>query len=103
MTGQPNNNFLTLAELREFKAALLAKIQEILDNVVSMESEALKQQRSDLSTMPIHMADLGTDNFDREFTLGLMEGERKLLWEINDALDRIEDGTYGICEGSGMG
>lgn len=101
MTDQSNNKFLTPAELREFKAALLAKRQEILDNVISMESEALKQQRSNLSTMPIHMADLGTDNFDQEFTLGLMESERKLLWEINDALDRIEDGTYGICEGSG--
>jgi RNA polymerase-binding protein DksA len=51
--------------------------------------------------MPIHMADLGTDNYEQEFALGLMDGERKLLREIDDALERIEQGTYGICEGTG--
>jgi RNA polymerase-binding protein DksA len=48
--------------------------------------------------MPIHMADIGTDNYEQEFALGLMDGERKLLKEIDDALQRIEQGTYGICE-----
>lgn len=92
---------LTLVEIEKLKAMLLAKRNEILGNVTSMEDEALRRENSDLSHMPIHMADLGTDNFDQEFTLGLMEGERKLLIEIYDALSRIENGTYGICEGSG--
>jgi RNA polymerase-binding transcription factor DksA len=51
--------------------------------------------------MPIHMADVGSDTFEMENTLGLMDSERKLLKEIDDALDRIENGTYGICEGAG--
>ncbi|MBW8034558.1 MAG: hypothetical protein FVQ79_02525 [Planctomycetes bacterium] len=55
----------------------------------------------DLSSMPIHMADMGTDNFEQEFALGLMDSERKLLEEINDALGRIVDGVYGICSGTG--
>jgi DnaK suppressor protein len=96
-----NNNHLTPADIKNFKAMLLTKREEILSNVTSMEYEALKRERSDLSNMPIHMADLGTDNFDQEFTLGLMDSERKLIAEIDDALDRIEEGTYGICEGSG--
>ena len=50
--------------------------------------------------MPIHMADIGTDNYEQEFTLGLMDSERKLLREIIDALGRIENKTYGICEGT---
>ncbi|UCF00448.1 MAG: TraR/DksA C4-type zinc finger protein [Planctomycetota bacterium] len=66
-----------------------------------MEIEALHRQRSDLSNLPIHMADIGTDNFEIENTLGLMNSERKLIAEIDDALERIEDGTYGICQGSG--
>ncbi len=66
-----------------------------------MESEALRRDRSDLSNMPIHMADIGTDNYEIENTLGLMDSERKILAEIDDALRRIEEGTYGICEGSG--
>ena len=96
-----DNNKLTPAEIEKFKAILLAKKNEILGNVISMEIEALRRESGDLSRLPIHMADLGTDNFDQELTLGLMEGERKLLIEINDALGRIEDGTFGICQGSG--
>ena len=80
---------------------LLAKRNEILDNVTSMEDEALHKQRGNSPNMPIHMADIGTDNFDQEFTLGLMDSERKLMKEIDEALQRIEGGTYGICEGSG--
>lgn len=48
--------------------------------------------------MPFHMADIGSDNYELENTLGLMDSERKLLVEIEDALGRIEDGSYGICE-----
>jgi RNA polymerase-binding protein DksA len=47
------------------------------------------------------MADIGTDNYEQEFALGLMDSERKLLRGIDDALGRIEQGTYGICEGTG--
>jgi len=96
-----NNMGLTLAEIGKFKDLLLAKRNEILGNVISMEDEALHRQRSDLSNMPIHMADIGTDNYETEYTLGLVESERKLMREIDEALDRIENCTYGICEGSG--
>jgi DnaK suppressor protein len=47
------------------------------------------------------MADIGSDNYEQEFTLGLMDSERKLLKEIDDALQRVEQGIYGICEGTG--
>ena len=53
---------LTTAEISKLKALLLAKRNEILGNVISMEDEALHRQRSDLSNMPIHMADIGSDN-----------------------------------------
>ncbi|UCF44536.1 MAG: TraR/DksA C4-type zinc finger protein [Planctomycetota bacterium] len=66
-----------------------------------MEAESLLRQISDLSRLPIHLADLGTDNCEIENIIGLMDSERKLLGEIDDALERIEDGTYGICQGSG--
>lgn len=95
-----NKANLTPAEIEKFKALLLAKRSEILDNVTHMENEALRKQRSDLSNMPIHMADAGSDTFELENTLELMGSERKLLQEIDDALERIENGTYGICEGA---
>jgi len=97
---------LSAAEIERFKHLLLQKRTEILQNVVQIEDEMLKKSRldasGDLSSMPIHMADLGSDNYEQEFSLGLMDSERKLLTEIDDALQRIERGTYGICEGTGQ-
>jgi RNA polymerase-binding protein DksA len=96
---------LSAADLQRYRALLLQKRREILGNVSEIEGEALHKSRldasGDLSSMPIHMADLGTDNFEQEFSLELMDGARKLLVEIDDALNRISAGTYGICEGTG--
>ncbi|MHC4187416.1 MAG: TraR/DksA family transcriptional regulator [Planctomycetota bacterium] len=97
--------YLTKAELNHFKKLLLEKRLEILSDVSKIENESLKKSRldatGDLSNVPIHMADIGTDNFEQEFALDLMDSERKLLDEIHRALERIEDGVYGICEGTG--
>ena len=98
---ETNRDRLSLAEIEEFEAMLLAKRNEILGNVTTMESEALRRDRSDLSNMPIHMADIGMDNYEIENILGLMDSERRMLAEIDYALSRIEDSTYGICEGRG--
>ncbi len=96
---------LSAAAIEHFKEMLLQKRREIIGNVNEMKDEALKQSRldasGDLSSMPIHMADIGTDNYEQEFALELMDSERKLLRETDDALQRIEEGTYGICEGTG--
>jgi len=92
---------LSSADIESFKQMLLDKRREIVGDVNEIHEEALKKSRlaasGDLSSMPIHMADLGTDNYEQEFVLGLMDSERKLLHEIDDALHRINDGTYGIC------
>lgn len=92
---------LTSAEIRKFRTMLLEKRSEILSSVTSMETETLRRERSDLSNLPIHMADMGSDSYEIENTIGLMSSERKILVEINEALDRMENGTYGICEGKG--
>ena len=97
--------YLKAEDLAYFRQLLLEKRAEIIGDVSSMENEALKKSRldaaGDLSSMPIHMADIGTDNYEQEFALGLLDSERKLLHEINEALQRIDDGLYGICEGTG--
>jgi len=96
---------LTSTQTNHFKEMLLEKRREILVNVNEIEDEALKKSRldatGDLSSMPIHMADIGTDNYEQEFALGLMDSEIKLLREIDGALERIERKSYGICEGTG--
>lgn len=90
---------LTPDQTNKFKALLLAKRREILGNVTFMEGETLRKAKTDLSSMPFHMADMGTDNYELENTVGLVDSERKILIEIDDALSRIEDGTYGVCQG----
>lgn len=95
------NGHLTAEELAHFKSLLVSKQREILGNVRSMEAETLQKERSELSNMPLHMADAGSDNYEIDNTLGLMSGERNILKEIKEALDRMEKGAYGICEGNG--
>jgi DnaK suppressor protein len=89
------------AELKVYKDRLLLLRARLRGDVHAMADSALKQTRSessgDLSFMPIHMADLGTDNFEQEFTLSLMENEETTLAQIDAALERIEEGAYGNC------
>ena len=89
------------AELQRYKALLLAKQEEILGNVASMEHQSLLREMGELSDIPKDVTDAGTGSFEVESILGLMDSERKLLEQIDEALKRIEDGRYGICEGGG--
>jgi DnaK suppressor protein len=102
---QRRKTTLSKSELKHFRELLIEKLKEIIGDVDQIESEALKRSRldatGDLSSMPIHMADIGSDNYEQEFALGLMNSERKIVLEIFAALKRIEEGTYGVCEGTG--
>lgn len=88
------------ADLEHFRKKLLERRQRLLQNVTAMEAEALKASDQDFSVD--HMADHGSDNYEQDFTLSLVESERRELFEIDQALRRIEDGVYGICEGTGL-
>jgi RNA polymerase-binding protein DksA len=96
----------TKSELAEYRKLLIDKRRSILGDMGGIEGEALRTNRQessgDLSNMPTHPADIGTDNYEQEFTLELLESERTLLTEVNEALDRIAKGTYGICLGTGQ-
>jgi DnaK suppressor protein len=96
-----NPSGLSARDLQRFADLLLEKRREIVGDMHSMEGEALRSGSSGLSTLPVHMADMGTDNYEQEFTLGLVEKDRLLLREINHALAKIAAGTFGICEGTG--
>ena len=85
-------------ELRVFQNLLLAKRRELVGDVLNLTDQALRGNTSGGgSTVPLHMADIGSDNWEQEFTLGLIENERALVREIDEALDRIEARTYGVC------
>ena len=102
-----DQNFKPLSkkEIESFRQALLIQRTQLMGDVDQMGISALKNSRQessgDLSSMPIHMADIGTDNYEQEFTLGLIESERNMLKDIDLALGKITNGAFGICEATG--
>jgi DnaK suppressor protein len=100
MAKKKDNGKLTEKQLDKYRQLLLEKRREIMGSVESIEQNIF-QGGGELSSMPVHLADIGSDNFEQEFSLGLMAEEKKILVEIDHALSRVEDGSYGICEGLG--
>jgi len=86
---------------------LLVELREHLTGQIDQHSEdtlkrSSKDDAGDLSSYGQHMADAGTDTFDRDFALSLVSSEQEALSEIEAAIKRITDGSYGICEVSGQ-
>lgn len=88
--------------LERFRRILLLKRQILTGDVTKLQDGALRRNRQDatgdLSNMPIHMADIGSDNYEQEFALGLIQNEELTIREIDEALERIDSGIYGKCE-----
>lgn len=86
----------------KYKKILLDARRKIAGDLKHLEGDSLnsnqREASGDLSGYSFHMADQATDNFDREFTLGLASNEQQTLNRIDEALGRIKEGTYGICE-----
>ena len=87
-------------EMKAYKETLLALRDRLRGDVTAMAKSALQRSGDDsniTSAMPIHMAELGSDNFEQEFTLSLMETEEDTLAAIETAIERVEQGLYGKC------
>lgn len=86
----------------KYKKLLLEMRSKIAGDLAHLEEDSLNKNprdaSGDLSGYSFHMADQATDNFDREFTLGLAANEQEILNMIDVALRKIEAGDYGICE-----
>jgi RNA polymerase-binding protein DksA len=99
------SNSLTQEQLRYFKDKLLAEKQKVLDEVGDLQQGNLKQSISDAagenSRYSYHLGDVASLSYGRECSMGLAERQLKYLEQIDAALARIEDGTYGICKVTG--
>ncbi len=93
---------LKTQEVDQFRRLLEFLRDRLQGDVEQMTREALHGSARDasgnLSNVPLHLADLGTENFDQDFTLGLIENEQETLEQIRSGLDRIRRGTYGMCQ-----
>jgi DnaK suppressor protein len=92
---------LSKDDATKFKKLLLDLRDHLIDGVNFLASDNLKRTQreasGELSGYSLHMADAGTDNFDREFALSLVSNEQEALYEIEEALKRLEHSTYGVC------
>ena len=95
-------NALKPEELGIYRDSLLDIQARLRGDLDHMTDEALRRGQPDssgnLSNVPLHMADVGTENYDQEFTLSLIENEQDILGQIHEALTRIDSGSYGRCE-----
>lgn len=92
---------LSKPELHEYREQLLNIKEEVIRQMKDISEDTLMKSQKDISGdisgYSIHMADVATDNYEREFNLGIVSGEREVLLEIEDALKRIEDKSFGVC------
>jgi DnaK suppressor protein len=88
-------------ELESYRQTLASLRGRLRGDLEQLTDEALHRNGAEsggnLSNMPIHMADVGTENYDQEFDLGLIENQQVTLDLVYDALARVEAGTFGIC------
>jgi len=89
-------------EFEYFRKLILKNKEKILDEIKRISEDTLKKSQKDaagdISGYTYHMADVASDTYDREFSLGLASNERQSLYELDDAIKKIEEGTFGICE-----
>ncbi|MFH0944054.1 MAG: TraR/DksA C4-type zinc finger protein [Planctomycetota bacterium] len=88
------------SEAARFQQLLLRKRESLLGDLESLESQAFKTSGQDASAN--HMADFGSDNYEQEFTFGLIENNEVVMRQITGALKEIEVGRYGLCQGCGL-
>ena len=98
-TQEKGGKKLTAAELEAYKNKLIALRDRICGDVSAMTEGA--ETAGNLSSAPSHMADVGSDHFEREQTFSFIQSDNAILKLIEEALVRIREGTYGICENCG--
>jgi DnaK suppressor protein len=89
--------------LRKQKSKLLQLRDSLLDSMMGVSRDTLRSRAegSEASAFGMHQADAGSDAYDRDFALSLLSQEQDALYEIEEALKRVDAGTYGVCEMSG--
>ena len=95
---------LTKQQLKEFHRALMQERAKFAGEIRAITKEASKNPRDasgDLSAYTVHMADMSADTYERELSINMASSEQKVLYQIDDALKRFDEGAYGICQECG--
>ena len=102
-SAPPVKSTHTAAFMKKQHTRLIELRDAMLDSMIGVARDNLRSRAegNEASAFGMHQADAGSDSYDRDFALNLLSQEQDALYEIDEALKRIEDGTYGMCEISG--
>ena len=92
---------LTKEQIKQFRQLLITERAKLADEIKSIARDASTSPREasgDLSAYTVHMADMAADTYERELSMDLVSSEQQILYQIDDALKRLDDGSYGICQ-----
>jgi DnaK suppressor protein len=101
--GQPTARAKKNGELKVKPewAKFYERLLELREQLMRQMNGLAKESAQEMAGYSLHMADSGTDNFDRDFALSLLSSDQDAMYEIEEALKRIERNTYGVCELTG--
>ena len=92
---------LTKEQLKYFRQLLITERAKFVQEIKSIAQETSKSPREasgDLSAYTVHMADMAADTYERELSMDIVSNEQEVLYQIDDALKRLDEGTFGVCQ-----
>jgi RNA polymerase-binding protein DksA len=95
---------LSKDQIKAFRQLLITERVKLADEIKTIAKDATTSPREasgDLSAYTVHMADMAADTYDRELSMNLVSSEQEILYQIDDALKRLEDGSFGVCQQCG--
>ncbi|MBI4596853.1 MAG: TraR/DksA C4-type zinc finger protein [Candidatus Omnitrophica bacterium] len=91
----------TKDHLKQFRQLLITERVKLAGEIRAIAQENSKSPREasgDLSAYTLHMADMAADTYERELSMNIVSSEQELLYQIDDALKRLDDGSFGLCQ-----
>jgi len=99
--SKPQVSIVDARKIKQEWQKFYNNLLELRDQLLAQMSGLAKESAQEMPGYSLHMADSGTDNFDRDFALSLLSSDQDAVYEIEEALKRIERKTYGVCELTG--
>ena len=92
---------LTKEQIKQLRQLLITERVKLADEIKSIAHETSTSPRDasgDLSAYTVHLADMAADTYERELSMNIVSSEQQILYQIDDAFKRLDDGSYGICQ-----
>ena len=92
---------LTKEQIKQYRQLLIterAKLAEEIKSIAKDASTSPRDASGDLSAYTLHMADMAADTYERELSMNIASSEQQTLYQIDEALKRLDDGSFGVCQ-----